>query len=113
MLKRISSHRFAIVSLRRYGTIGDAGGAFAKKGTAQEEKFIHDHEVEVIKALKEKLIKEQQVLQQKIEETNHKLKAKGVVVDDASPEALGYAATGAGGGPIRSGGGAFAYLKLK
>lgn len=46
--------RFARLG-RSYGTIGEAGGAFARKGSAQEEKFIHDHEVEVIEQYKLKL----------------------------------------------------------
>jgi hypothetical protein len=108
--------RLSALQIRNYGVIGEAGGAFAKKGTAQEEKFIHDHEVEVMKALKEKLLKEKAELQQKINETNTKLKEKGVHVEDhpeVSPESLGYSTTGSGlGGPVRAGGGAFAYVTL-
>ncbi|KAI8894848.1 hypothetical protein BC833DRAFT_603341 [Globomyces pollinis-pini] len=48
----------SIQSRRFYGTIRDAGGVMGKKATVEEEKFIHDHEVEVLdkfkKTLKEK-----------------------------------------------------------
>jgi hypothetical protein len=105
---RITFVRIAQAQLKRsYGVIGDAGGAFSRKGTAQEEKFIHDHEVEVIKNLKERLLKEKVDLQKKIDEANVKLKEKGVEVPEehheVSPESLGYSSTG-------SGGGAFAYI---
>jgi hypothetical protein len=55
--------------LRFFGTIGDGSSAFSKKGSAQEEKFIHDHEVEVMKAFKKNLSK-QKPEEPKVETTN-------------------------------------------
>ncbi|KAJ3207638.1 hypothetical protein HDU67_007349 [Dinochytrium kinnereticum] len=51
--------RSAVVmsAVRGYSNIRDAGGAFAKKEAAQEEKFVHDHDQELIKKLKADLEK--------------------------------------------------------
>lgn len=46
---------------RCFSSIGQGSKSFAKKGAAQEEQFIHDHEVEVTRLLKEKLQLEQEI----------------------------------------------------
>ncbi|KAJ3105884.1 hypothetical protein HDU97_007383 [Phlyctochytrium planicorne] len=53
----VSRSAVLMSSVRTYSNIRDAGGAFSKKEAAQEEKFAHEHDKELIKKLKADLEK--------------------------------------------------------
>ena len=42
-------------SARAFGAINEAGGSFKRKERAVEDQFIHDHEKDMVKNLKQKL----------------------------------------------------------
>ncbi|KAJ3260808.1 hypothetical protein HK103_007371 [Boothiomyces macroporosus] len=81
-------------NIRPYGTIGDGSSAFNKKGSASEEKFIHDHEVEVLKKYKKVVEQEKKEQAQDLKKAAEQ--ASEEKKDTVTPASLGGARTGSG-----------------
>ncbi|KAJ3270515.1 hypothetical protein HDV01_007771 [Terramyces sp. JEL0728] len=81
-------------NIRPYGTVGDGSSSFKKKGSAQEEKFIHDHEVEVLKRYKK--IVETENLQSAEDLKKAAAQAAAEIKGTVTPASLGGARTGNG-----------------
>ncbi|KAJ3117550.1 hypothetical protein HDU96_006311 [Phlyctochytrium bullatum] len=93
----------ASVAVRSYTNIRDAGGAFGKKEAAQEDKFVHDHDKELIKKLKTDLEKKaSETAQPAAAPAEPAAQSTGSDVDKAQLHPIDSSY----GGSVRAGGGA-------
>ncbi|KAJ3413028.1 hypothetical protein HDV05_008619 [Chytridiales sp. JEL 0842] len=94
----------ALVARRWYTNVRDAPGAFGKKEAAQEEKFIHDHDKELIMKLKKELNAREEALKAKEDVAAHKATAPSSSSSKSTDETEQIHVSQAGyGGTVNSG----------
>ncbi|KAI8925391.1 hypothetical protein BC831DRAFT_461374 [Entophlyctis helioformis] len=93
------------------GAIRGGGGSFARKESAEEDRYAHEHELAAIRKLKAELSKREAAVAQKLVDAGVTPPAAEPEASSASytrPESLGASTVDSSyGGAVRSGGGSF------